>query len=68
MAEEQIQKLKNADRSKQYKIVFQYNKNGVFIKEWQSVKEAVVTLGLHHISAVALNKRKTSGNYIWKYK
>ncbi len=68
MAEEQIQKLKNADRSKQYKPVIQYNLDGIFIKEWESVKKANDILGIFHIDAVARNVRKTAGKFNWKYK
>lgn len=52
-----------------YKIVYQYSKDGVFIREWESVKVAQESLGCFSISPVALGKRKykTSGGFIWKY-
>jgi group I intron endonuclease len=51
------------------KIVYQYSKDGVFIREWESVKVAQESLGCFSISPVALGKRKykTSGGFIWKY-
>lgn len=57
---------------KKSKIVLQYEKNGTFIKEWPSTKDASRGTGLHQplISLTALGKgyRKTCGGYIWKYK
>ena len=54
------------------KPVLQYDKNGKFIKEWNSTKEVERTLGLKQtlISSTALGRkyRKTCGGFIWKYK
>jgi hypothetical protein len=57
---------------KKSKIVLQYEKNGTFVKEWPSTKEASKGTGLAQslISLTALGRgyRKTCGGYIWKYK
>ncbi len=54
------------------KPVIQYDSNGNFIKEWNSIYEAATTLNLipTKISNVCLGKkhRKTCGGFIWKFK
>lgn len=52
-----------------WKKVYQYDKNGVLLKEWSSVKIAGETLGLHpsDISMTANNKRKSCGGYRWQW-
>jgi len=56
-------------RTKQVKAVFQYNRNGVFIREWESLTEASSILHIHNgsISECCRGKRKTAGGYVWKY-
>lgn len=56
--------LKNA------KIVIQYDINLNFIKEWESAKIAWKTLNIHYgsISCCCLNKTKTAGGFIWRFK
>lgn len=49
------------------KRVFQYDLNGNYIKEWNSIREAQMELKLNHIYDVCSGKRKKCGNYIWKY-
>lgn len=64
-----IENLKNADRSEQYVPVIQLELSGDVIKEWASIKEASIGLGIsNHISAVCKGNRKTCGGFIWKYK
>lgn len=48
----------------------QFTLEGVFIKEWISQTEAGKVLGIHYgsISSCCLNKTKTAGGFIWKYK
>lgn len=57
---------------KKSKIVLQYEKDGTFVKEWSSTKEASQGTGLAQplISLTALGRgyRKTCGGYIWRYK
>lgn len=52
------------------KQVIQYDLNGNYICEFNSIKEASISCGANrsHISAVCLNKRKTAFKYKWKYK
>lgn len=52
------------------KEIIQYDKGHNIIKEWKSLTEACKNLGLHKasVSRVCLNKQKTSGGFIWKYK
>ena len=81
MSEEQKRKIseskkgfKHSEDSKKKvsKIVFQYKKDGTFVKEWPSTKEVERVLGLKqsNISLTALGRkyRKTCGGFIWKYK
>lgn len=48
--------------------VEQYDKNGVFIKKWKSIREAGRKTGINvsNISKVCSGERKTAGKYIWK--
>lgn len=52
------------------KIVLQYDKQMNFIKEWSSIKEVEISLGIKqgNISACCRGVRKSAGGYIWKYK
>lgn len=51
------------------KMVFQYDLEYNFIKEWPSLMEVERNTGINHrnISAVCNKKRKTAGGYIWSY-
>lgn len=46
--------------------VMQYDKNGVFIKKWNSMKEAQRELKIHNIHNVVSGKKKSCGSFIWK--
>lgn len=50
--------------------VVQFDLNGNFIKEYDTITQASLETGVNFskISAVARGKRKTSGGYVWKYK
>lgn len=50
------------------KKVYQYDLSGVFIKEWNSIKEAGETLGISrgNISKCANEKMKFAGGYVWR--
>lgn len=65
-------KQKKEQIEKKSKIVLQYEKNGTFVKEWSSTKEASRGTNLPQslISSTALGRgyRKTCGGFIWKYK
>jgi len=47
--------------------VYQYEKDGTFIKEWFNISEAERQLGHKNISYAALGKLKTCGGFKWKY-
>ena len=49
------------------KKVNQYTMNNDFIKCWNSISQAEKELGITHISMCCKNKRKSAGNYIWRY-
>ena len=61
---------KNTNHPSYSKVVFQYDLNGNFIKEWPSTMEVERRLGFAntHISACCLGKLKQSYGFIWKYK
>ena len=50
--------------------VLMFSKNGEFIKEFRSSAIVQETLGIckSHISACCIGKRKSVGNYMWRYK
>lgn len=56
-------------RQKKYKAIKQYDLQGNFIKQWQSVKEASETLNIYKsgISSCANGTYKQCMGYIWKY-
>lgn len=49
------------------KKVNQYTMNNDFIKCWNSIAQAEKELGITHISMCCKDKRKSAGNYIWRY-
>lgn len=51
-------------------ITLQYDKDGNFIKEWKSAKEAGKTIGIYpsSITRTCNNERNTAGGFVWKYK
>jgi group I intron endonuclease len=55
---------------KHMKVVLQFAKDGIFIREWPSIKEAGETLKIQRadISGCCRGINKTSGGFIWKYK
>lgn len=64
------EKRKIEMRKKMSIEVLQYDKNGKFIKEWESAKVAGKVLGISQqcISNCRAGKTKSAGGYIWKYK
>lgn len=59
---------KRASKSKSKKIC-QYRKDGLMVKEWDSLKEAEKHgFGHSHISDCCKGKRKSHKGFIWKYK
>ena len=55
---------------KNRKTVLQYSKDGTFIKEWGSLKQAGEELGIQrtNISKCSRHKIKYAGGFIWEYK
>lgn len=54
---------------KRSKPVIQYTKEGEFVKEWRSIKEAETSIGIRSgISNCLSGKNKTSGGFVWKLK
>ena len=51
------------------KPVYQYSKDGQFIKKWDYMNDAAINLNLSkgNISQVCLGQRKTCGGYKWTY-
>ena len=51
------------------KPINQYDKNGNFIKKWDSIMQAERYLKISNtnISACCLGKKKSAGGYIWKF-
>jgi group I intron endonuclease len=49
--------------------IFQFNKEGVFLKKYSSIKEASNTNNIDRasISNCAAGKRKSAGGYLWSY-
>lgn len=52
------------------RCVKQYDLENNFIKEWVCIKEIenILKISKSNITACCRGKRKTAGNYIWKYK
>jgi group I intron endonuclease len=54
--------------SKKRKPILQFDIDGGFIKEWESVTSAELELKIYNINAVCKGKQQTAGGYKWKYK
>lgn len=54
---------------KKRKRINQYDREGNFIKQWESIHEAEKKLKIYHINIIKVCKgeRFTAGGYIWKY-
>lgn len=52
-----------------YKKILQYTKSGEFVREWPSLREAQIELGIAQSSICRCcnGKRKSAGGYVWKY-
>lgn len=67
-------KVNNTDykviAAKNMKPVNQYSKEGVFVKEWQSIKEAskAVNTSASNISSCIKGREKSAGGFVWKYR
>ena len=52
------------------KQIYQYSRDGVLIKEWESIQQASTTLGINRsdIGSTCSGRYKSAGGFIWKYK
>lgn len=64
---ERLDKIEYKPYSKNNKRVAQYDLNGNFIKEFESIKEANAILGLHDVGAACRGVIKTCGGYEWRF-
>lgn len=64
---EKFEKIEYKPYSKNNKRVAQYDLEGNFIREFESIKEANTLLGLHDVGAVCRGVRKTCGGYEWRF-
>lgn len=66
LSEETKKKLSETKR----KPILQYTKEGIYIREWESVKSVTIELNINlaGISQCCKGKRKSAGGFIWKYK
>lgn len=62
-AEDFVEELAKINRKK----IVQYDKDGNFLKIWDSITQAQKELKITHISECCSNKRKFAGGFIWKY-
>jgi hypothetical protein len=55
---------------KKYKAVLQYTKEGTFVREWESLKQAADSLKLYYvnISNCLQGRQRTAGGFTWEYK
>lgn len=62
--------LKMNEDHNRLKPILQFDKQGNFIREWESIAKACRELKIlkQSIIPVLKNKRKTSGGFIWRYK
>lgn len=64
-------KKKDSENPKLYKPVLQYTIDGIFVKEYKSIKEAGIKLNINNtnnISACCRGKKKSAGGFKWAYK
>ena len=62
-------KIGEKSKGKNMKKVGQYTLDDIFIKEYNSIKQASedTLIGLNSISRCCIKERKTGGGYIWKF-
>ena len=47
--------------------ILQFAKDGTFVKEWPSLREAGRQLGIQNICACLKGHRKSAGGFVWRY-
>lgn len=70
LSEDHKKKIRNNSRPQNSKLIIQYSLDGEFIKEWKSIASASTELSIQeqNIGKVCMDKRKSAGGFIWKYK
>ena len=48
--------------------ILQFSKDGMLIREWQSIQEAYRQLGIAHICNCLKGNRKSAGGFVWRYR
>ena len=59
---------KEAAKEKLSIPILQFTKDGEFIKEWQSLREAGRQLGINNICHCLKGYRMSAGGFVWRYK
>lgn len=70
-SEETKQKMSESNKGKNNKPIIQYSKSGEFIKEWNSLSEAVEYLNFKSHSGISMclnENRNYAYGFVWKYK
>lgn len=64
-----ISDAKSGEKHHFAKKVYQYTKDGIFIKEWNymSLASSVLKINKANIGETCNGKRKSAGGYVWKY-
>ena len=60
-------KLKQSLNNGKNRKVYQYSKDGAFIKEWRNVSEAEREFNINNISSAALGRLNSCGGFKWSY-
>lgn len=70
ITEKQRENCRKLGKKPKFKPTLQYDLQGNFIKEWDSVEEAGTqsNINVSNIAACCREERKTAGGYIWRYK
>lgn len=66
LVEQYLQRKNIADNTIRKRCVYQYNKNGDFVKEWESLSECR-NAGYTNVQAVLEGRRPTCKGFIFKY-
>ena len=62
--------LSEEAKTKKCKIILQFDKQGNFIKEYNSIKEAAsnIRISSTHLVSALKGRSKTAARYVWRYK
>ena len=58
-----------ASRTGKGRTIYQYTRNGKYVREWNSTMDIQRKLNIHHthISRCCRGGRPTAGGFVWKY-